>query len=100
MFVRQAAKLLYEARDQWRTDRPGSTHPSVLYPDSLSLSLGFGIVWIFLLTPVPILLNPSDSLSVLDTSSYHGNFCKKRFYKTKTIYYLYNSYFVHHVYHQ
>lgn len=43
MFIRQAAKLLYEARDQWRTERPGSTHPSVLYPDSLWGPFGFFI---------------------------------------------------------
>lgn len=71
-----------------------AAHTQVFRTPTLS-----GVRLDFLLTPVPILLNPSDPSSVLDTSSYHGNFCKKRFYKTKTIYYLYNSYFVHHVYH-
>lgn len=47
---------------------------------------------------------PSDpvSSSVLDTTSYNGHFCKKEMFikkQNKTLYYLYNKYFVHHVYH-
>lgn len=57
------------------TTPPRQHTPKCLYP----VTQGFGIFWI-ILTLVLILLISSDSSSVPDTSSYHGNFCRKEMF--------------------
>lgn len=57
---RQAAKLLHEARDQWRpVGNGGSTHPSVFQPSRIQI--GFALI-------TADSLYPSDLLSVIYAS--------------------------------
>lgn len=73
-----------------KTGPAGSTHPSVFYPVSpgggsiVGYRRWAGIVWIFINASSDSAY-PSDpvSSSVLDTSSYHGNFCKKEMFIEK-----------------